>query len=86
MNSEYQTPPLQTLNNVLIGLPDLAKERKLSKILINRRILNILYCLFVFVQGRHFTFFFTNLINSKFISDLVLSDNTVYLCIDATQV
>ena len=45
-------------NNVLIGLPDLAKERKLSKIVIYRRIPNIWYCLFVFVQGRHFTFFY----------------------------
>ena len=30
------------MNNVLIGLPDLAKERKLSKIVINRRLPNIL--------------------------------------------
>ena len=41
---------------------------------------------FVFVQGRHFTFFSTSLINSKFISELVSSDNTVFLCINATQV
>ena len=43
---------------MLIGLPDLAKERKLSKIAINRRLPNIYYCLFVSVKGRHFTFFF----------------------------
>ena len=30
-------------NNVLIGLPDLVKERKLSKIVINRRLPNIYY-------------------------------------------
>ena len=30
-------------NNVLIGLPDLVKERKLSKIVINRRLPNVLY-------------------------------------------
>ena len=72
-------------NNVLIGLPDLAKGKMLSKIVINWRIPNIRYCLFVFVQGRHFTFF-TNLINSKFISELVASDNTVDLCFNATQV
>ena len=30
-------------NNVLIGLPDLAKERKLSKIVINRGLPNIFY-------------------------------------------
>ena len=29
------------MNNVLIGLPDLAKERKLSKIVMNRRLSNI---------------------------------------------
>ena len=31
------------MNNVLIGLPDLAKERKLSKIEINLRLPNIYY-------------------------------------------
>ena len=59
---------------MLIGLPDLAKGRKLSKIVINRRLPNIEYSLFVFVKGRHFTFF-TSLINSKLISELVSSDN-----------
>ena len=49
---------------MLIGLPDKAKGRKLSK--------------FVFVKGRHFTFFFANWINSKLISELVSSDNTVF--------
>ena len=43
---------------MLIGQPDLAKERKLSKIVINRRLPNILYSLFVFVKGGHFTFFY----------------------------
>ena len=41
---------------------------------------------FIFVKGRHFTFFFTNLINSKLISELVSSDNTFFLCFNATQV
>ena len=53
-------------NNVLIGLPDLAKERKLLKIVINRK--------------------YTNLINSKLISEIFASDKTVFLCINATQV
>ena len=57
-----------------IGLPDLAKERKLSKIVINRRLPNIYYSLFVFVKGRHFVVFFTNLMASKLISALVTSD------------
>ena len=64
---------------MLIGLPDLAKERKLSKILINRRLPNFYYSLFVFITGRHFTIVFTNLINSKLISELFSSDKTVFL-------
>ena len=43
---------------MLIGLPDLAKERKLSKIAINQRLPNSYYSLFVSVKGRHFTNFF----------------------------
>ena len=70
---------------MLIGLPNQAKGRKLLKIVINRRLPNILYSLFVFVKGRHFTILFTNWINSKLISELVSSDNTVFLCINATQ-
>ena len=35
--------PKNGRNNVLIGLPDLVKERKLSKIVINRRLPNIYY-------------------------------------------
>ena len=35
--------PRNGRNNVLIGLPDLVKERKLSKIVINRRLPNICY-------------------------------------------
>ena len=61
---------------MLIGLPDLAKERKLSKFVINRRLPNIQYSLFVYVKGRHFTIFCTNLMNSKLISELVSSDKT----------
>ena len=37
---------------MLIGLADLVKERKLSKILINRRIPNIYY----YIQGRRRVF------------------------------
>ena len=70
-------------NNVLIGLPDLAKGRKIE----NRdKSRNSKYSLFVFVKGRHFTLFFTNLMNSKLFSELVSSDNIVFLCINATQV
>ena len=70
----------------MVGLPDKAKGRMLSKIVINRRIPNIQYSLFVCVKGRHFTIFFTNLIDSKLISELLSSDKTVFLCINATQV
>ena len=70
-------------NNVLIGLPDLVNERKLSKIVINQRLPNIPIC---FCQWETFYIFFTNLINSKLISELVSSDKTVFLCINATQV
>ena len=73
-------------NNGLIGLHDLANERKLSKI-VNYQIFIIIphvnfpykastderliftIILICFVKGRHFPFF-TNLINSKFISEL----------------
>ena len=71
---------------MLTGLPDFAKGRKLSKIVINRRLPNIKYSLFVFVKGRHFTIFFTNLVKSKLISELVSSGNIAFLCINATQV
>ena len=54
---------------MLIGLPDLAEERKLSKIVINRRLQSIKYSLF-FCQRETF-YFFSNLINSKLISELV---------------
>ena len=60
---------------MLIGLPDLAKERKLSRIMINRRLPNIYYSLFVFVKGRHFNFFVINLVNSKLISEIVKFDS-----------
>ena len=67
---------------MLIGLPDLAKERKASKIVINGRLPKFLIFPLVFVKGRHFTI----LINSKLISELVSSDKTVILYINATQV
>ena len=38
-----------------------------------------------FCQRATFYIFFTNLINSKLISELVLSDKTVFLCINATH-
>ena len=43
---------------MLIGLPDLAKEKKLSKIVINRRLPNIWYSLIVFCQRETFYIFF----------------------------
>ena len=72
--------------NVLIGLPDLVNERKLSKIVIKKdyQIFDIPIC---FCQRETFyNFFFKNLINSKLISELVSSDKTVFLFINATQV
>ena len=42
-----------------------------------------IYC---FCQRETFYIFFTNLKNSKLISELVSSDKTVFLCINATQV
>ena len=71
---------------MLIGLHELAKVGKLLKIVTNRRLPNIYYSRFGIVKGRHLTFFFTNLIKLKLISDLVSSGNTVFLCINATQV
>ena len=70
---------------MLIGLHDLAKGRKLSKIVINRRFTEYLIFPICFVKG-NILHFFTNLINSKLISELASSDNTVFLCINATQV
>ena len=43
---------------MLIGLPDLAKERKLSKIVINRRLPNIKYSLFVLSKGDILQYFY----------------------------
>ena len=71
---------------MLVCLPDLAKERVLLKIVINRRLPNILYSIFVLSKGGILQLNFTNLINSKLISDFVLSDKTVFLCVNATQV
>ena len=70
---------------MLIGLPGLAKERKLSKIVINRRLQNIFNIPYLFCQRETFYKFFTNLITSKLISELVSSDKTAFLCIKATQ-
>ena len=67
---------------MLIGLPDLAKERKLSKICDKSKITKYLIFPIVFVKGRYFTI----LINSKLISELVSSDKTVFLYINATHV
>ena len=46
-------------------------------------ILNFPIC---FCQSEKFSLFFTNLINSKLISELVSSDKTVFLCNNALQV
>ena len=54
------------------GLPDLAKGNYREN-RGNRILPNIYYSLFVFVKGRKFSFF-TNLMNSKLISELVSSD------------
>ena len=67
-------------NNVLRGLPDLAK--KLSEIVINRRLPDIYYSLFVFVKGRQFSYFYKI---DKFENDFCacfkrLSSFLVFLC------
>ena len=68
---------------MLLGLPDLAKEnfenRDKSKIT-KHLIFPIRYC-----QRETIYIFFTNLINSKLISELVSSDKSVFLCFYATQ-
>ena len=71
---------------MLIGQPDLAKERNLSKIVINRKDGQTFDIPYLFCQRETFYIFFTNLINSNLISELVSSDKTVFLCINATQV
>ena len=70
---------------MLIGLPDLAKGRKSSKIVINLKITKYLVFPICFCQRETF-YFFTNLINSKLISELVSSGYKVFSCINATQV
>ena len=69
-------------NNVLIGLPDLTKERKLSKNCDKSKITEYLIFPICFCQRETFH----NLINSKLIYELVSSDKTVFLYIKATQV
>ena len=68
---------------MLRGLPDLAK-RKISKIVINQRLPNVQYSLFVFFKGRQFSFFYKS-DNLKLISKFVSSDYSVFLCFYATQ-
>ena len=65
---------------MLIGLPDFAKERKLLKIVINWKFTKYLIFPICFCQRETF-YIFTNLINSKLVSELVLSDETDFLCI-----
>ena len=70
---------------MLIGLPDLAKKKAIE----NRdksKITKYLTSPICFCPKETSYNFFTNLINSKFISELVLIDNTVFLCINATRV
>ena len=47
---------------MLIGLPDLVKERKLSKIVINRRLPNIFYYISLefLIQNFHITHYYSN--------------------------
>ena len=70
-------------NNVLRGLPDLAKENYRKSLSIeDYQTCNIPY-LFL-SKGDNFQFF-TNLINSKLFSELISSDKAVFLCFYATQ-
>ena len=71
---------------MLIGLPDLAKGRKLSKNRDKSKVVKYSIFPICFCQRETLYIFFTNLINSKLISELVSSGNSVFLCIDATQV
>ena len=71
---------------MLIGLPDLAKRKKIIENRDKSKITKYLIFLICFCQRETFYFFFTNLIHSKLVPELVLSDKTVFLCINATQV
>ena len=65
------------------------RSGKRKKVIENRdksKIAKYLIFPICFCQRETFYIFFTNLINSKLISELVSSDNTVFLCINATQV
>ena len=65
---------------MLIGLHDFGKIKKVIKNRDKSKITKYLIFPICCVKGRRFTFFFTNLINSKLISELVSSDKTVFLC------
>ena len=71
---------------MLIGLPDLAKERKLSKIMIKMEDYQIFNIPYLFLSKGDILHLFTNLINLKLIVELVSSDKTVFLCFNATQI
>ena len=70
---------------MLIGLPDHDKRKKVIENGDKSKITKYLILpMCFFVKGRHFTFF-TNLINSKLISELFTSGKAVFLCFNATQ-
>ena len=71
---------------MLIGLPDLAKGKKVIENCDKKKITKYLIFLICFCQRETFYNFFTNLINSKLISELVSSDNTASMCINETKV
>ena len=62
------------------------KRKKFVEIRDKSKITKYLIFPICFCKRETFYNFFTNLINSKLISELVLSDKTVFLCIYATQV
>ena len=69
---------------MLIGLP--GRRKKVIKNCDKSKITKYLIFPICFCNRETFYIFFTNLINSKLISELVSSDKTAFLCIYATQV
>ena len=68
---------------MLRGLPHLAKEiiENFDK---SKNTKHLIFPICFLSKGDIFHFFFTNLVNSKLISELVSSDKSVFLCFYAT--
>ena len=70
----------------MIDLPDFGKRKKVIENRDKSKVTKYLIFPICFCQRETFYSFFTNLINSKLISELVSSDNKVFLCNNAPQV